>query len=239
MANYTYHNTSELQGIIDHLKEGHDPDFRIYSAEGRRLRYDFNTNSATLMITDDNVPQVNPYYKAPYSAPEMLKVVEEQVQADESTEDGKVPVGSAGEVLEGTELIDDDEVVLEESDEMKVSTEEGVQLGGFTESDDEDGEVYEDEGGDDYYPDEVVDDEIDYEYEELRNENESLKQVNEELKSDLTEVNEKLIEANKELSIVHGKIEQLDKENSQYRNMSTDDYVNILVSKGYKVELTK
>lgn len=62
---YTYKTPSELAAIIETIKEGEYPQFAIYDANtGRRLKYDFESGKATLLLHDDGIMQDNPFYKS-------------------------------------------------------------------------------------------------------------------------------------------------------------------------------
>lgn len=122
---YIYTNPDELKSIISRLRNGESETFSIYDNTGRRVRYDFESNLATVHLVDDKVDQVNPFYK-PVEEVVEPEDVEEQVDdaiAEEVYEDTNIDAGQTDydTVYSDHEYVDDsesvDEVLEDKEDE--------------------------------------------------------------------------------------------------------------------------
>lgn len=59
---YTFTTNAELKGIIDEIKQGTEPTYSIYNKNGRRVLYNFETNTALLTMSDNGIEENNPFY---------------------------------------------------------------------------------------------------------------------------------------------------------------------------------
>lgn len=84
---YTYKTPVDLASIIEELKSGKCETFAIYNGNnGRRLKYDFESGKATLLMQDDNIEQINPNYVGKSVEVEVVPEVVEEVEDTENTE---------------------------------------------------------------------------------------------------------------------------------------------------------
>lgn len=107
---YTFTSNAELKGIIDEIKAGKEPTYSIYNKNGRRVLYNFETNTALLTMSDNGIEDNNPFY---------INIVD-QAEAEEETE---IKVESPTEKVEDVATPYD----KEEGEQDSVSMEESIE----------------------------------------------------------------------------------------------------------------
>lgn len=246
MKKYVYHNSQELSDIIKDIKLGTEPNYVIYNAEGRRLKYDFTNNSALLLVTDNQVPDTNPFYKEPAPVIEDV-VVEEEAPIDDAEEevsDEEVDEESFDEE-EATEeeVVEEEEPELAEGDEVQLPDGTDLVVDKVTAD-----EIVAHEAGapDPEIPEELNAD-LDNSNEEVeKSELDSLREENARLKGDLSIMESELDMKDSRIDELNRQVESCKKDLYSaeeklhyFENISTDDLVEMLKVRGYSVTLNK
>lgn len=124
---YTIKEASELKPIIDELKLGKHETFSIYLGN-RKVKYNFDTGVANILLNDDGVEQTNPYYVAPVVDTNVLdEVVTDEVQSEVSTDEVNVAIDVDEDLDDSTKVEEVDQVTIDElfeNDSEEVTTTE-------------------------------------------------------------------------------------------------------------------
>ena len=128
---YVYENNANLKGILEEIKKGTEPTYSIYNKAGRRVLYNFDTNTAVLTILDSGKEDPNPFYKPveeKVEEPEIKfeeEVAKEEVPA-EKVEAEVTPCDSEGSMeANNDEPKDSMEVAIESNQEHSDSSDDG------------------------------------------------------------------------------------------------------------------
>ena len=214
MKKYVYANQDELRSIIDKIKAGTDEQFIVHNAQGRRLKYDFATNRCVLAITDDGVPQTNPYFNP------LVHKVDDVVVEDE------IPNTEAdASETDNTEvtLDEDPNAALHEGDSIELDNGDKVVVTSVNPDNPDEAEV---EEADDT-------DTMDADYDAIID----------RLKSDLSIAYDTIDQLNKDINDQTAVMHELREAHSGLQNdidnPTTDYLIDKLVAKGYKVSISK
>ena len=234
---YKFRTGEELRSIIAEIEKGEYPTFLIYNEKGRRVKYDFDTHKALVLLQDDKVPQVNPFYKEPEQVVVEEEVVEESPAEEEVVE---LPAEEVVEDLQKEEL-PKEEVTLDEntqdSEETPCEDEPAEELTAeeeLTEAPQEEVVVTEESESEENHQDGEVEDTKSEEiptslYEDRIS----------ELEADINEKDERIRNLLNENKSLVDKIVDLEVSSKEEVEFTTDQLIDELVKKGYKVTISK
>jgi len=217
---FVYHNMEELKEVINTIKSGEFKEFKIYDYRNRRVVYDFDRNTARIMLNDDGRSQENIYYVEPEVEEPTEEITEEVIdneseelvdQSDEctDTESDEVPE----EVQESSEEVEN--IIDSECNEEVTENEEQSEA------------------------DEVVNEDIttedNSEVEELKDEElpaESI--VGSELVPEKVEEVQEITDTKEVVEPLDYKCREFTEEHTE---LTTDDLIRMLAAKGYEVTI--
>ena len=227
---YKFRTGEELRSIIAEIEKGEYPTFLIYNEKGRRVKYDFDTHKALVLLQDDKVPQVNPFYKEPEQVVVEEEVVEESPAEEEVVES---PAEEVVEDLQKEELPKEEEVTLDENTQDSEETPcEGEPAEELT-TEEEVVVTKEPESEENHQDDEVEDTKSEEIPSSLYEDRIS------ELEADIEEKDERIRNLLNENKSLVDKIVDLEVSSEEEVEFTTDQLVDELVKKGYKVTISK
>lgn len=257
MKRYVYHNSQELSDIIKDIKLGNESTYVIYNAEGRRLKYDFINNSALLLVTDNQIPDNNPFYKESVPVEDVV-VKEEEVSIDDAEDEAPAVVDSSEPAAPEQEDVDEESSDEEEISEEEIVEEDEPELAKGDEVQLPDGtdlvidKVAEDEviAHEVGKPDPEIPEELDADLDTIeevdKSELDCLREENDRLKGDLSTIESELDmkdshidELNRQIESCKRDLYSAEEKIHYFEHLSTDDLVEMLRVKGYSVTLSK